>query len=164
MNEMNRPPVEGEPVIHRTDALKPDIPEAPPQQQRPAAAQAPQSPEDTADYGVEEGERELTPEERERQEALDDPLAYPLSKPIQAHGDMISILRWREPTGGDIEKAGNPISIEVVPDTGRYKVAFDEKKMAAMIAQLASIPPSSVRSLRASDWTAIATKVFRFFA
>jgi hypothetical protein len=106
----------------------------------------------------------MTAEERERQDALEDPLAYPLSKPIQAHGEQISILRWREPTGADIEKAGNPISIEVVPDSGRYRVAFDEKKMAAMIGQLATIPPHSVRSLRAGDWTAIATKIFRFFA
>jgi hypothetical protein len=160
MNEMNRPPVEGEPVIHRTDALRPDIPEAPP---KPAAAQPPERPEDTVDFGEDE-DRELTPEEIERKEAMEDPLAYPLSRPIQAHGEEIKILRWREPTGADIEKAGNPISIEVIPDTGRYRVAFDEKKMAAMICQLASIPPHSVRSLRAGDWTAIATKIFRFFA
>lgn len=102
---------------------------------------------------------EMTPEE----EAYADPLAHPLSKPISAHGEQITILHWREPTGGDIEKAGNPIAINTTPGDDNARVAFDERKMAAMISQLAGIPPSSVRQLSARDWNAIAFKIFRFF-
>jgi hypothetical protein len=151
-------------------------PERPaPAPERPAApaAEPPRAEEainfasgdDTAGMTEEERARAaMTPEERERADAMDDPLAHPLTKPIEAHGEMISILHWREPTGGDIEKAGNPISIELEPNSGRYRVSFDEKKMTAMMVHLAGVPPHTIRALRAGDWTAIATKIFRFFA
>jgi hypothetical protein len=95
------------------------------------------------------------------EEVEEDLLSHVLSKPIEAHGEIITILKWREPTGGDIERAGNPIVLEGFGDKPR--VVFDEKKMGAMISQLASIPPSSVKALQARDWNAIAFKVFRFF-
>ena len=95
-------------------------------------------------------------------DAGEDLLSQVLTKPIQAHGEEVTVLRWREPTGGDIERAGNPISLEGFGQE-RPRLSFDEKKMAAMISQLASIPPSSVKMLAARDWNAIAFKVFRFF-
>jgi hypothetical protein len=84
-----------------------------------------------------------------------------LSKPIQAHGDHIDTLRWREPTGGDIERAGNPVYLDFSGPTPT--ITFNEKKMAAMMSVLCAIPPSSVRSLTAKDWNAVAWKLFRFF-
>ncbi len=135
-------------------------PEAAAQQPPPQPSPLDEGPVDLGVEGVEgEPARPLTPEE----EAVDDPLAHPLSKPIEAHGEQVTILRWREPTGFDIEKAGNPIVVETSPGGDRLRVTFDEKKMSAMISQLSKVPPHSVRSLVARDWNAVAFKVFRFF-
>jgi len=89
-------------------------------------------------------------------------LMLTLSKPIQAHGEEVKIIKWREPTAGDIERAGNPIILEVF-GLEQPRVTFDEKKMSAMISTLAQIPPSSVRQIPAGDWNTIAWKLVRFF-
>jgi hypothetical protein len=88
-------------------------------------------------------------------------LEHTLSKPIQAHGEELRILRWREPTGADIERAGNPIVIDFFGE--KPTLTFNEKKMGAMISALCQIPPSSVRQLTAADWNSIAWKLVRFF-
>jgi Phage tail assembly chaperone proteins, E, or 41 or 14 len=90
---------------------------------------------------------------------------HTLAKPITAHGEEIKVLKWREPTGGDIERAGNPVYLDVsaVPTGGAATMTFNEKKMAGMISVLCQIPPSSVRQLTSKDWNAVAWKLFRFF-
>src|SRR5262245_53044000 len=134
-------------VTKRHDALKPELPEQP--QPQPA-------PDDEApDYSVAEGQGAAVDEP-------EDLLSHVLTRPIQAHGETITTLTWREPTGGDIERAGNPIALEGL-GTGMPRLTFDERKMSAMISHLAAIPPTSVRALTARDWNAIAMKVFRFF-
>jgi len=92
----------------------------------------------------------------------DDVFQYTLSKPIQAHGDELTVLHWREPTGGDIERAGNPVYLDF--SEGAATVAINEKKMAGMISVLCQIPPSSVRQMAARDWNAVAWRLIRFFA
>lgn len=87
---------------------------------------------------------------------------HTLIKPIQAHGEEVTVLRWREPTGGDIERAGNPVRLDI-SDPNNPTLGFGEKKMAAMISQLCMIPPSSVRQMTAKDWNAVAWKLFGFF-
>jgi len=89
-------------------------------------------------------------------------LSYVLSKPIQAHGEEVRELKWREPTAGDIERAGNPIVVEFINE--RPRLTFDERKMSSMISQLTAIPPSSVRQISARDWNSIAWKLVPFFA
>ena len=84
-----------------------------------------------------------------------------LTKPIQAHGEELHILRWREPTGADIERAGNPIIVDFFGE--KPSLTFNEKKMSAMISALCQVPPSSVRQLTAGDWNSIAWKLVRFF-
>jgi hypothetical protein len=90
------------------------------------------------------------------------PNSFKLTKPIQAHGDEIQVLTWREPTGGDIERAGNPINIEMF-GLEQPRLSFDEKKMTAMISLLCAIPPSSVRQITANDWNSIAWRMVGFF-
>jgi hypothetical protein len=95
-------------------------------------------------------------------EPVINPFEQTLSWPIQAHGEELRILKWKEPTARDIEEAGNPISVDLM--TGeRPTVTFNEKKMSAMISQLCKIPPSSVKQLSAGDWHGIAWKLVRFF-
>ena len=94
-------------------------------------------------------------------EIEEDPLSQVLSRPIMAHGEEITVLKWGEPTAGDIERAGNPIKIDFFG--GKPSLEFDERKMSAMISRLAKIPPSSVSQITAGDWNAIAWKFVRFF-
>ena len=91
-----------------------------------------------------------------------DEFSFALSKPIQAHGQEVSVLHWREPTAGDIEAAGNPINLEIF-GLDQPRLTFDEKKMSAMISRLATIPPSSVKQITAADWNSISWKLVRFF-
>jgi Phage tail assembly chaperone proteins, E, or 41 or 14 len=95
------------------------------------------------------------------QEEEDNPLEHVLTTPIEAHGEMISVLKWREPTARDIERAGNPIIVDFFGD--KPQLTFAEKKMSAMISLLAQIPPHSVGKMSAGDWNAIAWKMTRFF-
>jgi hypothetical protein len=91
-----------------------------------------------------------------------DLLSQELSRPIRAHDDdNITVLRWREPTAGDIERAGNPIKIDFFSTPPQ--LTFDEKKMSAMISLLAGVPPSSIKMISAADWNSIAWKLVRFF-
>ena len=92
---------------------------------------------------------------------LADQLEQVLTRPIQAHGEELHILRWREPTGADIERAGNPIIVDFFGE--KPSLTFNEKKMSAMISALCQVPPSSVRQLTAGDWNSIAWKLVRFF-
>ena len=84
-----------------------------------------------------------------------------LSKPIQAHGEELRELHWREPTGGDIEMAGNPVYLDF--SGAAPSITFNEKKMANMMSRLCGVPPSSIRQLTAKDWNAVAWKMFKFF-
>jgi hypothetical protein len=94
---------------------------------------------------------------------LDEPvkLEHVLQKPIQAHGEELHVLRWREPTGGDIERAGNPVYLDF--SGASPSITFNEKKMATMMSLLCAVPPSSIRQLTAKDWNAVAWALFRFF-
>ena len=85
----------------------------------------------------------------------------PLSKPIQAHGETLSALTFREPTGADLVKCGLPFSLAV--DGTAAKVDFDTRAAAQWIAALAAIPPSSVAQLSFKDMAAAMMTVAGFF-
>ena len=94
--------------------------------------------------------------------AFGQPIKYKLRKPIQANGEEVDELTFREPNGGDIERAGNPVLVDVFSgDT--VKLSFDEKKMTAMMSRLAAVPPSSIRMLNPKDWNSIAWQLVPFF-
>jgi len=94
--------------------------------------------------------------------AADGPLKVTLRKTIQANGEEVNELTFREPTGGDIEKAGNPVIVDVFSgDT--VKLTFDEKKMTQMMSRLANVPPSTIRMLHPKDWNSIAWQMVHFF-
>lgn len=89
------------------------------------------------------------------------PLTLTLSKPVQAHGEDVTTLTFREPTGADIAKAGMPVSFGL--SDGEAQVTFNPKEMNAMLACLAGVPPSTIGQLAAGDWTAAAYMVTPFF-
>ncbi|MBN9430814.1 MAG: phage tail assembly protein [Bosea sp.] len=94
--------------------------------------------------------------------AADDKARVSLSRPIEAHGEPLTELVFREPTGGDIARCGNPViwnpATQSIDD-----VRFDEAKMNKMIATLAGVPLSTVEKLPAHDWSVCAWTVAGFF-
>lgn len=91
-----------------------------------------------------------------------EPLVVKLRKPVIANGDEVNELRFREPTAGDIEKCGNPVSIDFMSgDTP--KLSFDAKSMTQMMAMLAAVPPSTIRQMHPRDWNSAAWSLTSFF-
>lgn len=90
------------------------------------------------------------------------PLVVKLRKPIIANGEEVSELSFREPTAGDIERAGNPVNIDFISgDTP--KLAFEAKSMSAMMAILAAVPPSTIKQMHPKDWNTAAWNLANFF-
>lgn len=93
--------------------------------------------------------------------AVTGPLKVKLRKPILKDGDPSSEIEFREPTAGDIERAGQPVLLDFSSDP--FKITFDEKKMTMMLSTLAAVPPSSIRSMHPKDWNTCAWLVAGFF-
>lgn len=85
-------------------------------------------------------------------------ITVPLSKEIEAHGEKVKHLHFREPTGADIAKCGYPVKFT---DDGDF--TFLAKPMSALISELGDVPPHSVASLSAADWQNCAGRVAGFF-
>lgn len=80
---------------------------------------------------------------------------FKLSGPVEAHGEEVSELVFREPTGADIVHDGNPI---------RWDMTINEVVMERHMSTLAAVPPSTIRKLKAKDWQTIAFELgSRFF-
>jgi hypothetical protein len=111
----------------------------------------------------EEAEASEAPAQANGAPVLAGPITVKLRKPIKANeDDDVRELIFREPNGGDIERAGNPVLVDVFSgDT--VKLSFDEKKMTAMMSRLAAVPPSSIRMLHPKDWNSIAWQLVPFF-
>jgi len=84
-----------------------------------------------------------------------------LRKQVIANGDETMELTFREPTGGDIEKCGNPVLIDMAADPP--KITFDTKSMTQMMATLAVVPPSTIRQMHPRDWETVAWRLAPFF-
>jgi hypothetical protein len=90
-----------------------------------------------------------------------EPVKVKLRKPIQAHGEQVTELMFREPTAADIERCGNPVNIDF--SSGDGKVMFDAKSMSAMMSTLAAVPPSSIKQMNTRDWNTAAWNLASFF-
>jgi hypothetical protein len=81
---------------------------------------------------------------------------YKLDRELDAHGEKISELRFREPTGKDIVSYGNPI---------RLDLSMNETHMQNQMVALAGVPPSTIGQLTAREWNTCAFELTaRFFA
>jgi hypothetical protein len=85
----------------------------------------------------------------------------PLRKNVQAHGEMIDHLEFREPTGGDIERIGNPVILSIFE--ANPKPVYDAAIMTLMMSHLAQVPTSTIRSMASRDWNNGALMLFNFF-
>jgi Phage tail assembly chaperone proteins, E, or 41 or 14 len=82
-----------------------------------------------------------------------------LHKPIRNNkGDSVRELVFREPTGADINRYGNPVRINQEGD-----IVIDERKMSFMMAALAGILPPFLEGMDPRDWNSAAYRLRGFF-
>jgi hypothetical protein len=84
-----------------------------------------------------------------------------LSVPVQAHGEMVSKLTFRRPTGGDIMALGDAYPIHIDWTTGQIRP--NPPAMGDMMSTLAQVPPSTIKALDAEDWSTCAHALMGFF-
>jgi hypothetical protein len=90
-------------------------------------------------------------------------LTVTLEKQVEAHGETIKDLKFREPTGADIEECGIPVNFRYNMDKQSIEFDVDGKAMTQMMSRLASVPTSTIRMLTASDWVSCSFALQRFF-
>jgi Phage tail assembly chaperone proteins, E, or 41 or 14 len=73
-------------------------------------------------------------------------------------GNQIKELSFREPTGGDINRYGNPVRIDQNGD-----VLIDEKKMTSIMASLSGILQPFIEQMDPRDWNSCAYRLRSFF-
>jgi hypothetical protein len=82
-----------------------------------------------------------------------------LHKPVRNNkNDMVHELSFREPTGGDINRYGNPVRIDQNGD-----VLIDEKKMTTMMAVLSGVLMPFLEGMDPRDWNSAAYRLRNFF-
>jgi len=86
---------------------------------------------------------------------------FPLKTPINVFGEMVSVLKWREPSGADLIKVGNPVI--AYPGTVPLKIEHDMVKVAAMMARLTDAPSSSIERVDPEDLIKFAWTITGFF-
>ena len=73
-------------------------------------------------------------------------------------GNPVKELSFREPTGGDINRYGNPVRIDQNGD-----VLIDEKKMTMIMASLSGILLPFIEQMDPRDWNSCAYRLRSFF-
>jgi hypothetical protein len=90
---------------------------------------------------------------------LEWPITVRLRRPILGNNrEELQELTFREPTGRDIVRYGNPVRID---SSGEIQV--DEKKMLAMMAQLSGVLPPMLEAMSPVDWNSCAYRLRIFF-
>ena len=84
-----------------------------------------------------------------------------LTRPIEAHGNTVTVLTFREPTARDLLAVGNPVIFDPISEPP--KILHDEKRMNAMMSMLAAVPPSSIATMHPRDWVTCAWGLTPFF-
>jgi len=74
------------------------------------------------------------------------------------NGQEISELVFREPTGGDINRCGNPCRINQDGD-----VVIDERKMSLIMANLSGVLSPLLDQMDPRDWNSAAYRLRSFF-
>lgn len=75
-----------------------------------------------------------------------------------SQGEMVGELSFREPTGGDINRYGNPCMVDQYGD-----VVILDRKMTTMIAVLSGILQPFIEAMDPRDWNSCAYRLRGFF-
>src|SRR5262249_14422536 len=82
-----------------------------------------------------------------------------LHKPVRNNrGEEIKELTFREPTGADINRYGNPVRINQEGD-----IVIDEKKMTWIMAALSGVLSPMLERMDPRDWNSCAYRLRSFF-
>jgi Phage tail assembly chaperone proteins, E, or 41 or 14 len=82
-----------------------------------------------------------------------------LHKPVRNNkNELVHELVFREPTGGDINRYGNPCRIDV-----NGEVVIDEQKMMRILAALSGILLPNLEPMDPRDWNSCAYRLRSFF-
>jgi len=84
-----------------------------------------------------------------------------LVSPVQAHGEMLKSITFRRPTGKDIMAIGDDYPIHIDWNTG--VVRPNPPAMGQIMSLLAAVPPSTIASMDAEDWSTCAHALMGFF-
>lgn len=84
-----------------------------------------------------------------------------LNKSIKAHGEEVTELDLKEPTGRDVQDIGFPYLIMMNGDDQALQIQV--KTVGKYVSKLAGIPPSSVDQLSAGDLSTLTGAVMSFF-
>jgi hypothetical protein len=90
-------------------------------------------------------------------------MSHKLLKPIQAHGEEVTEITLREPTGQEILDIGFPYLIVIGEDENSQAMQIQAKTVGKYISKLAGIPPGSVGQLGGPDLSALMGEVLSFF-
>ena len=86
-----------------------------------------------------------------------------LIKPVEAYGEPVTELEFREPIGKDLKACGFPFKFEASDGDGPNFAHPHAPAIHGLIARLANIPPSTVDSLCLADFAACMEIVTGFF-
>jgi hypothetical protein len=87
-----------------------------------------------------------------------------LLKPIEAYGETVRELTFREPTAKDFRACGIPFEIVAGgDDSGATRLHFDASAVLGLIAKLTNVPPSTIDTLCLVDFMACQAVVLGFF-
>jgi Phage tail assembly chaperone proteins, E, or 41 or 14 len=82
-----------------------------------------------------------------------------LKKPIQDNkGLLVREVSFREPTGGDINRIGNPVRVDL-----NGEIIIDDSKMIRMIAALSGILQPMIEHMDPRDYASCAYRLRGFF-
>ncbi|MBT1509407.1 phage tail assembly protein [Bradyrhizobium sp. SRL28] len=81
-----------------------------------------------------------------------------LHRGVRSGADTVHELSFREPTGGDINRYGNPCHVNQDGD-----VIILERKMTTMMSALSGILPPFIEAMDPRDWNSCAYRLRGFF-
>lgn len=67
-------------------------------------------------------------------------MRIPLSRAYEAHGETITELELREPTGDDLFTCGMPMRMIQNPDTGETEMKISMPEMLSVISRISDVP------------------------
>lgn len=97
--------------------------------------------------------------------ASDDENLVILTRPYQAHDELVDRIRLRRPITRDIKQCGNPLKVVTAPDGTIEDLEMKWDVVAKYVTLLASppMPPSTVDQFDFFDLDACAAVIARFF-
>jgi hypothetical protein len=82
-----------------------------------------------------------------------------LHRSVRNHkNEEVRELLFREPTGADINRHGNPCRVN-----GDFEIVIEERKMTMMMASLAGVLTPEIERLDPRDWNSCAYRLRGFF-